>query len=132
MSGAPHLELGKLRRVKPWEYALRFGFGGAITVIAALVAKQWGAAAGGLLLAFPAIMPASLTLVKQHDGRASAAADARGGRVGNLALACFAAVVAIAVAAAWPVALALVLASVVWGLVAVGAWFATESRSAER
>ena len=45
---------------------------------------------GGMFLAFPAILPASLTLVKRHDSRADALDDARGGRVAAIALACFA------------------------------------------
>ena len=67
--------LGKLRRVAAWEYALRFAAGGAITAITGLIAQRWGPAVGGLFLAFPAILPASLTLVKQHDGRRRALAQ---------------------------------------------------------
>src|SRR5689334_2494674 len=60
------------------EYALRFTFGGAITVCATLVARRYGPSIGGLFLAFPAILPASITLVKRHAGRRQAADDARG------------------------------------------------------
>ncbi len=69
-----------------WEYILRFVFGGAITVATGLVASHYGPAVGGMFLAFPAILPASLTLVERHDGRAGATDNARGARLGALAL----------------------------------------------
>ena len=44
-----------LKKAKFWEYAVRFAFGGLVTVFAAVVAEAHGPAIGGLLLAFPAI-----------------------------------------------------------------------------
>ena len=120
---APH----QLGRVKWWEYALRFAFGGAITLVASLVAKHWGSGAGGMFLAFPAIMPASLTLVKQHDGRSSAIEDARGGRIGAVALACFALVVAATATRIAPISV-LVLAAIAWLVVAVAGWLVVDGR----
>jgi hypothetical protein len=58
------LDLSALGKTKWYEYALRFAFGGSITVAAGLVAKKWGPGVGGLFLAFPAIFPASATLVE--------------------------------------------------------------------
>lgn len=55
-----------LRRTRWYEYALRFFFGGAVTVGAGLIAKFYGPVFGGLFLAFPAIFPASATLVQKH------------------------------------------------------------------
>ena len=49
-----------LRRTRWYEYALRFLFGGGVTVAAGLIAKQYGPVFGGLFLAFPAVFPASL------------------------------------------------------------------------
>ena len=61
------LDLSALGKTKWFEYALRFAFGGSITVAAGLVAKKWGPGVGGLFLAFPAIFPASATLVEKHE-----------------------------------------------------------------
>jgi Protein of unknown function (DUF3147) len=86
------------------EYGVRFLFGGAITVIAGLLAKRFGPGFGGLFLAFPAIFPASATLVEKHErekklkvgivnttrGRQAAALDARGATIGSIGLVCFA------------------------------------------
>ncbi|HSN28002.1 MAG TPA: DUF3147 family protein, partial [Kofleriaceae bacterium] len=72
----PRLSPGKLKQVAWWEYALRFAFGGTITVLTGLLNTWLGPAVAGMFLAFPAILPASLTLVKQHDGRKKAADDA--------------------------------------------------------
>jgi hypothetical protein len=47
----------------------RFGlfFGGLITAIAGVIASQFGRAVGGVFLAFPAIFPASATLIEKHE-----------------------------------------------------------------
>lgn len=51
-----------------WQhYAVRFVFGGAITAIAGVIAKEFGPAVGGLFLAFPAIFPAAATLAESHE-----------------------------------------------------------------
>ena len=55
-----------VRETKCYEYAIRFIFGGLITVAAGIIAKQFGPSIGGLFLAFPAIFPASLSLVDKH------------------------------------------------------------------
>ena len=111
----------QLRSLKVWEWAVRFVFGGAITVATGIVGKVWGPFVAGLFLAFPAILPASITLVKHHDGRAKAIDDARGARLGTFGLAAFAATVVVSAASASPW-LVLVAASVMWFVVDVGAW----------
>ena len=97
-------DVSALGRTRWYEYALRFLFGGAITVLAGLIAKGCGPIFGGLFLAFPAIFPASATLVQKHEtekkrkagiidndrGRKTAALDARGAALGCVGLACFA------------------------------------------
>jgi hypothetical protein len=98
------LDLSALKRTRGYEYAVRFLFGGAVTVATGLLAKRYGPVFGGLFLAFPAIFPASATLVEKHErekkqragindrerGRKAAALDARGAAMGSLGLACFA------------------------------------------
>jgi hypothetical protein len=97
-------DLSTLARTRWYEYGVRFLFGGAITAIAGLLAKRFGPIFGGLFLAFPAIFPASATLVEKHErekkrkagitntsrGRQAAALDARGAAIGSIGLACFA------------------------------------------
>jgi len=96
-------DLSALRRTRWHEYALRFFFGGAVTVAAGLLAKEYGPVFGGLFLAFPAIFPASATLVQKHEtqkkekagvidsarGRKAAALEARGAALGSIGLVCF-------------------------------------------
>jgi hypothetical protein len=117
----PKLAPEKLAHVAWWEYAIRFAFGGVITVITGLLAKYVGPAFAGMFLAFPAILPASLTLVKQHDGRKKAADDARGARVGAIGLFAFAVVVAVT-ATRWPAAAVLAAATAGWLAVSLGVW----------
>jgi len=118
---APKIDLSGLRKPAAWEYLVRFVFGGLVTAGAFLISKRFGAAFGGLFLAFPALMPASLTLVKRHDGRACATDDARGGRIGALALTAFAIVVTVT-AASWPLPMFLLVATLTWAAVATGLW----------
>jgi hypothetical protein len=113
------IDLSKLRQGKPLEYAVRFGFGAAIAVGAALVSMRFGPRAGGLFLAFPAILPATLTLLEKKEGKAKAVADASGGAIGALGLAAFAVVVLLMLRLTAPI-LALALALLAWIVVAVG------------
>jgi hypothetical protein len=109
----PQFDTAGLKKSKPWEYAVRFVFGGVVTVLAGLAAKVWGPLIGGLFLAFPAILPASLTLVKRHNGREQAVDDARGGRLGSVGLIGFAATVW-AAARCWTPVVVLAVATAVW------------------
>jgi hypothetical protein len=98
------IDLSALRTTKLHEYAIRFLFGGLITAAAGFIAQRWGPGIGGLFLAFPAIFPASATLVEKHEkqkknraglqgavrGREAAALDAVGAALGCIGLAGFA------------------------------------------
>jgi uncharacterized protein DUF3147 len=121
----PRLEPAALAKPAAWEHALRFAFGGAICVLTGLVGNKWGTALGGLFLAFPSVLPASLTLVNKHDGRAQATDDARGARLGAVALAAFAGVVALT-AGSWRAPIVLIVASIAWAAIATALWFATD------
>src|SRR5579859_1225794 len=124
-----------LRRTKWQEYGLRFVFGGAITLIAGILAKRYGPVFGGLFLAFPAIFPASATLVEKHErekkqragmpgtirGRQAAALDARGAAMGSIGLAFFA-LVGWKLLSLWQPALVLLVALAVWFAVAYLIW----------
>jgi len=123
----PRFELHALAKPKVWEHLVRFAFGGIVSVAASLVAHKWGPRVGGLFLAFPAILPASLTLVKQHGGRAQAVDDARGARLGALALLAFSGIV-LGLQKQNP-ALVLGTATFAWLGVAFGLWWLTYRRS---
>src|SRR5438045_1883641 len=93
-----------LGQTKWYEYAVRFLFGGLIAATAGIIAKKFGPVIGGLFVAFPAIFPASATVIEKHDKqkkqrlglngtkRAAEAvsADAAGAAVGTIGLAGFA------------------------------------------
>ena len=122
----PSFDRTGLGKSSVWEYALRFAFGGAVAVGAGLVARAYGPSIGGLFLAFPAILPASLTLVKQHDGREQAEQDARGACLGSAGLLVFAFVV-LTFRRALP-ALALAAGFAAWALASVVLWFVAYGR----
>ncbi len=113
-----------LRRTRWYEYALRFFFGGAITVAAGLIAKFYGPVFGGLFLAFPAIFPASATLVQKHETekeRRAGIMDARGAALGCVALGCFGALLW-RFLPDWNAGLALLAALAIWLVVALLGW----------
>jgi len=50
----------KLRKAKPRDLGIRFAFGAGIALAAGLVGLHFGHLAGGMFLAFPTVLPASL------------------------------------------------------------------------
>jgi hypothetical protein len=129
-------EFSAASRTTRYEYAVRFLLGGLITIAAGLIAKKFGPAVGGLFLAFPAIFPASATLVDKHErqkkersgllgivrGRLAASLDARGAAMGSVGLMVFALVV-------WrlldrrSIALVLFLAVAAWVTTSMSLWY---------
>lgn len=125
-----------LKESKPHEYFMRFLFGGFCTAAAGWIAKKFGPAAGGFFLAFPAIFPASASLIESHEkrrkrdagmdgtnrGRLAAAVDAAGAALGAVGLIGFAVVV-------WQMlerhsaVLVIAAACVVWAAVSAGLWW---------
>ena len=61
------LDTSGLRQSRWYEYLARFLFGGTVTALAGLIAKRFGPEIGGLFLAFPAIFPATATLIEKHE-----------------------------------------------------------------
>jgi uncharacterized protein (DUF983 family) len=120
-SGKIKADPSRLRNTSWRAYALRFAFGGLITALAGFLGTRFGPAVGGLFLGFPAILPASLTLVKKHEGEEAAGDDARGAVAGSIGLIVFAALVwKLAVhLAAWQL---LLLATIVWLAVSLIVW----------
>lgn len=109
-------------RLEPSKLALRFGFGAAVSVVAGVIGSVAGDRAGGMFLAFPAILPATLTLVEQNEGISRAVSETRGAVVGALALVGFAGVV-IALVTHVPGIVALLLATAGWFLGANALYF---------
>jgi uncharacterized membrane protein (GlpM family) len=125
-----------LKKTKWYEYAVRFVLGGTVTVVAGLLAKSYGPVFGGLFLAFPAIFPASATLIEKHErqkkrragifksirGTQAAALDAAGAALGTVGLAAFAvAVWKLLPVYSAPVALTIAVAS--WLVTSVTLWW---------
>jgi hypothetical protein len=123
--------LAALGRSKWYEYAVRFTFGAAVTVLAGLVAKRYGPEIGGLFLAFPAIFPATATLLEKHEERKEhnplrarqvAGIDAAGASMGSIGLVAFAIIVWQGLPRYSLIAV-LATAFVAWLLVAVAIWW---------
>jgi Protein of unknown function (DUF3147) len=129
------LSLSPIFKTRWYEYATRFLLGGLITVSAGLIAEKWGPGVGGLFLAFPAIFPASATLIEKHEKQAkqakglvgadraknAAAVDAAGASIGSIGLLVFA-LLGSAFLTQGSVPLILLLATVAWFLVSAFLW----------
>lgn len=100
------------------DYAIRFGFGAAIALAAGLLGMWFGPKFGGVFLGFPAILPASLTLIQKKDGKEQAAIDSEGAVLGAIAFVVFAVLVTVLLMH-WGVVATTVVALVVWVVVAV-------------
>lgn len=133
------IDFPALRRTKWYEYGMRFLFGGIITAVTGIIAKKFGPEVGGLFLAFPAIFPASATLIEKHEkqrkerkglsgtkrGRLAAGVDAAGAAMGSGGLLLFALIV-------WKLlpgrqsGIVLVGATLAWLVAAVAVWAVVE------
>jgi hypothetical protein len=128
-----------LRETKWYEYVTRFILGGAITVFSGIVAKKFGPVVGGLFLAFPAIFPASATLIEKHEaekkkrsgapighrGTDAAALDAIGATMGSVGMLVFAILVwkTLPTQTTW---LVLAGSTLVWFVISFLIWRASE------
>ncbi len=128
------ISVASLKETRWQELLVRFVLGGVITASAGLIAMNFGPIMGGLFLAFPALLPASLTLVEKHEvqkkaekglsgkqrGRQAAAADAAGAVLGGVGMVLFGLVVwQLASYGPWTV---LPLATLAWTMVALSLW----------
>jgi Protein of unknown function (DUF3147) len=115
----PKLDLGRARQTPPRYLLIRFGAGAATSVVSGTTTIVFGPRVGGVLLAFPAILAASLTLIEEQDNSIDAREDARGAIAGGCALAIFALAAELTLGH-MSGALALMIAAAAW----VGAAFA--------
>jgi len=99
----------------------RAAFGAAISVLAGVIGAVFGARVGGLFLACPAILPATLTLIEKKDGKQPAEEDEHGSIAGALGLVGFAVAGALVIDHGG-VIVALLVAAVGWLLVSLGAY----------
>lgn len=117
----PSFSLSKLRQVNPRSLVFRFVTGAITSVVSGLLAIAVSARIGGIMLTFPAILGASLTLIAREEDTAEAREDARGGVIGGCALALFAGVAALTLGHLSP-AMSLLLATVAWFVCALGGY----------
>jgi 4-hydroxybenzoate polyprenyltransferase len=130
------IDLAALRSTNWKQYAMRFVIGGLITVAAGLIAKGFGPEIGGLFLAFPAIFPATATLIAKRErekkrrkgldgmrrGVRAAALDAAGTVLGASALIVYASVL-------WrflpryPPAAVIAVALCIWAVLSTALWW---------
>ena len=77
---------GAVRQVGAGQAWIRFGAGAGASLVAALVSQFLGSGPAGPLLALPAILIASLTLIADDAGLRAAIDDSRGAVLGAVGL----------------------------------------------
>lgn len=115
----PSLDVGEALGADRKGMAVRFVAGALTSIASGGVTLALGPRVGGILLAFPAILVASLTLIQKEEDTAEAREDARGAIAGGVALTVFAIVFTVVVDHVSG-ALALVVAAASWAVVALG------------
>ena len=132
----PSLDFSSLRDARWHQFVVRFVLGGAVTLCTGLIAQRWGPVVGGLFLSFPAIFPATVTLIERHEtqkkskagincrkrGRKAAALDAAGAVLGGWGMIVFGCAAWLALPR-YPTVLALSLAGVLWLIVSASLWW---------
>lgn len=118
LSARPHFSAGKVREAKPRDLLVRFAAGAATSIVAGLITLAFGPRVGGVLLAFPAILAASLTLIEEQEDSQDAREDARGAVAGACALTAFAVIAALAFGHL-TAGVVLLLATAAWTITAV-------------
>jgi uncharacterized membrane protein (GlpM family) len=86
----PSIEPAKALESRPRDLLIRFAGGALTSIISGAATLAFGARLGGILLAFPAILAASLTLIEEQDDSVDAREDARGAIAGGCAMTIFA------------------------------------------
>ena len=117
----------KAKQAPPKDLLIRFGFGAGISIIAGLISMAFGPRAGGLFLAFPAILPAALTLIQEEESKREAKENDQGAILGSVGLLGFAITAALLLRSfsGW---VALGAASAVWLLLSIGLYGAIYGR----
>ncbi len=121
LSERPGIDPSALREIRARDLGFRFAAGAITSIAAGLLTLALGTRVGGTLLAFPAILLASLTLIEQEDDSLQAREDARGAVLGGCAMALFAAVAAVMFVHAGAL-VALLAATAAWLLGAVAGY----------
>lgn len=130
------LDISVLRETRWYQIAVRFLFGGLVTAATGIIARKYGPSIGGLFLAFPAIFPASATLIERHEkekkereglhgavrARKAVGVDAAGAAIGSIGLFVFALLIARFLSNSRP-SLLIVASTLCWVLVSGIIWY---------
>jgi hypothetical protein len=115
----PRFQPRRIKEARFRDFAIRFAFGGTISVVAALIGAISTESIGGIFTAFPVILVASLTLIDKQEDEEHASYDAVGaalGAVGFIGCAFFIS----STLDQWPVAASLGMGLSIWLVVSVG------------
>lgn len=129
------VNISALRQSNFFQLGIRFVCGGLITAGTGIIAQKYGPGIAGLFLAFPAILPASATLIEKHErerkeraglhgsvrARTAVSADAAGAAMGSIGLLAFAALITVLIPSHRPWAVIL-LATIAWMAVSFLVW----------
>ena len=110
----------------PGELTIRFVLGGLASAVAGGVALAFGARTGGIPLALPAILVASITLEQRKGNREAAQEEVTFAPLGALGMVVFAVAVA-GLLGRLPLALVLIVATAAWAVTAGAGYLIIEA-----
>ena len=114
----PRFRPGRIREASYRDMAVRFAFGGTISMVAALIGALTTESIGGIFTAFPAILVASLTLIDKQEDPEHASYDAVGAALGAVGFVACALFISLTLER-WPVAASLGVGLSIWLAVSV-------------
>jgi hypothetical protein len=118
----PGFDLRKALAARPGPMLLRFSAGALASLAAGLLGLAFGNHIGGIPLAFPAVLVASLTLIEEQEDSEEAREDSRGAMAGAAGMAVFG-VIGGVLFGVLPGGMVLLLAAIGWLLAAVGLYW---------
>jgi len=114
----PRFQPKRIKETRFRDFAVRFAFGGTISVVAALIGAATTESIGGIFTAFPAILVASLTLIDKQEDQEHASYDAVGAALGALGFIACALFISLTLQR-WPTAASLGVGLSIWLAVSV-------------
>src|SRR5215212_8925952 len=115
----PRFRPRKIKEARFRDFAIRFAFGGTISVVAALIGAVSTESIGGIFTAFPVILVASLTLIDKQEDEEHASYDAVGAALGAVGFVACALFISLTLER-WPVPASLGVGLSIWVALSVG------------
>ncbi len=118
----PCFNSANLKQIRPKDIIIRFIFGVIVSALAGIISSHFGPKIGGSFLSYPAILPASLTLIQAKDSKIESRKQAWGAIFGGVGLVGFSSIGSYLITSLNPL-LVLSTLLLIWIIISVGLYF---------